>query len=157
MVITTQCNMPQKATRFSSLFPKATPQTPEVSFIAFEFFWSPDWLDALRTDFHLDQTWRAGDTHAKLVEQPHGKAFSRQEEVECLIQNNAQLPPERDKYPLWKRTWLKVAVLRTQTDTPRFHSDELKERRVVVTLWNTAENKTVLSDLSTFTLDFCNP
>lgn len=50
-----------------------------------------------------------------------------------------------------------MAVLRTQTDTPRFHSDDLKERRVVVTLSNTPENKTVLSDLSAFTPDFCNP
>ena len=41
MVITTPCNRPQKATCLFSLFPTATLQTAEVSFIAYQVFLKP--------------------------------------------------------------------------------------------------------------------
>lgn len=103
-----RCSRPQKATYFSSLFPAATLQTREVNFIAFKFFWTPAWLDVLWSYFHSDQTWRAGDTHTELAEQC-SKAFSRHEEVQRLIWNNAQLFQKGNKTPLSKmhiQLWL---------------------------------------------------
>lgn len=139
MVITTRCNRPQKPTYFSFLFPTATLQPPEVSFIAFKLFWSPAWLDVRWSDFHSDQMRCAGNAQTKLAQQPCSKAWRRQELMQHLIWNNAWLPRKETSVPVEK------ALTNSRTDMLLWQFQTLQRIKLLLSNFS-----------SSFALGFCH-